>query len=143
MGAWGPGSFDNDDAMDWVSGLRAGSGDKVLRAALAPAASAGDSYLEAPTCSIAVAAAEAVAAVRGRPAASLPEELTGWITSKPAVQPELARVAMAAVDRIARSSELKDLWDESESADEWRSATGDPRLRAGEDARGPAGRFHR
>ena len=52
MGAWGAGSFENDDAMDWVAGLTQESGDAVLREALAPA--------------------------RDDPSASLPDEVVGW-----------------------------------------------------------------
>jgi hypothetical protein len=129
MGAWGAGSFENDDAMDWVIGLTKGSGDSVIRGALAPLASTDDSYLEAPTCSIAIAAAEAVAAASGHPTASLPEEVLGWVDKKPAVATDLVVLARAAVDRIVRKSELKDLWDESDSADGWRAAMTDLRRR--------------
>jgi hypothetical protein len=129
MGAWGAGSFENDDAMDWVFGLAEGSGDSLLRGALAPFASADDSYLEAPTCSIAIAAAEAVAAARGHPTASLPEEVVGWLKRKPVVATDLVVLARAAMDRIVRESELKDLWDESDSAAAWRSTMTDLRGR--------------
>lgn len=55
MGARGAGGFENDDATDWVIELAAGSGDAVLRDALVSVASAGDRYLEAPDCSVAIA----------------------------------------------------------------------------------------
>ena len=60
-------------------GYRAGgrSGDAVLRDALVSVASAGDRYLEAPDCSVAIAAAEAAAAARGHPSESLPELVAG------------------------------------------------------------------
>jgi hypothetical protein len=125
MGAWGAGTFENDDAMDWVVGLPNASGDAVLRQALSPAASTGDGYLEAPVCSIAIAAAEAVAAARGHPIASLPAEVAGWAEKKPVIAADLVVLARAAMDRIVRESELKDLWDESDSADEWRAAMTD------------------
>ncbi len=129
MGAWGTGSFENDDAMDWVSELAAGSGDAALRAALMRVASGDDHYLESPDCSIAIAAAEAVAAAQGHPSGSLPEEVARWVETKPIVATELAAVAMAAVDRIVRKSELKDLWDESDSPEAWRDAMTDLRRR--------------
>jgi uncharacterized protein DUF4259 len=129
MGAWGAGSFDNDDAMDWVVGLAEGSVDNVLRQALAPVASTGDRYLEAPDCSIAIAAAEAVAAARGHPAASLPEDLANWVAKKPTVATDLVGLARAAVDRVVSKSELKDLWDESDSPDDWRAAVNELRKR--------------
>jgi hypothetical protein len=131
MGAWGAGSFENDDAMDWVVGLAEGSGDAVLRDALTPIATTDDRYLEAPECSIAVAAAEAVAAARGHAIASLPDEVVGWVRKKREVTGELVAFARSAVDRIAAKSELRDLWDESDSAETWRAAMTDLRARLG------------
>jgi len=128
MGAWGAGSFDNDDAMDWVIGLAEGSDDTILREALAPVAAMDDRYLQAPDCSIAIAAAEAVAAARGHPNASLPDEVAGWVAKKPIVATDLVVLARAAVDRIVRNSELKELWAESDSHD-WRTAITDLRQR--------------
>ena len=129
MGAWGAAAFENDDAMDWVGTLAEGSGDSVLREALAPFASAEGSYLEAPICSIGVAAAEAVAAARGHPTASLPDEVVSWVQRKPVVATDLVVLAKAAVDRIVRESELRDLWDESDSSDSWQAAMTDLRGR--------------
>jgi hypothetical protein len=131
MGAWGAGSFENDDAMDWVVRLAEGSGHAVLRDALTPIATTDDRYLEAPDCSIAVAAAEAVAAARGHANASLPDEVVGWVRKKPEVTGELVTLARSAVDRIAAKSELRDLWDESDSAETWRAAMTDLRARLG------------
>lgn len=34
MGAWGPGSFENDDAMDWVTELEDYATDSLIIAAL-------------------------------------------------------------------------------------------------------------
>ena len=129
MGAWGAGSFENDDAMDWIGGLAPGSGVNDVRAALVPVTLADDHYVEAPDCSIAIAAAEAVAAARGRPMPSLPEEVSAWAKTETKLAPELVELARAAVDRIARKSELKDLWDESDSADAWRARISDLRKR--------------
>jgi hypothetical protein len=129
MGAWGAGSFENHDAMDWVIELAASSGDAMLREALAPIASSDDRYLEAPECSVAIAAAEAVAAARGHPSESLPEDVAGWVDAKPIVATELTVLARTAVERIVDKSELKDLWDESDSAEAWRDAMTDLRKR--------------
>jgi hypothetical protein len=131
MGAWGAGSFENDDAMDWTVGLAEGSGDAVLREALTPVATTDDRYLEAPDCSIAIAAAEAVAAARGHPNVSLPDEVVRWVRNKPDLTVDLVVLARSAVDRIAGKSELRDLWDESDSAEAWRAAMTDLRARLG------------
>ena len=63
MGAWGVGSFENDDAADWVAGL-----DEISLADLTGILSqAADdpAYLEGPAASVAVAAGEVVAALNG------------------------------------------------------------------------------
>lgn len=64
MGAWGTGVFEDDEALDWVGGL-------AEAATLAPVVDAlrateASGYLEAPTCSAALAAAEVVAALNGK-----------------------------------------------------------------------------
>lgn len=75
------------------------------------------------------AAAEAIAAARGHPSASPPEEVVSWVRKKPTLATDLIELAKAAVDRIGRKSELKDLWEESDSADDWRAALTDLRKR--------------
>lgn len=76
-GAWESGSFDNDDAMDWVAMCVRSKGasavGKTLEASLKPA------YLEAPEASEAIAAAEVVAAARGKPNSKLPSTLATWL----------------------------------------------------------------
>jgi hypothetical protein len=59
----------------------------------------------------------------------MPEEVTGWLKRKPVLAGDLVVLARAAVDRIGRKSELKELWDESDSADEWHAAIVDLRRR--------------
>ena len=124
MGAWGPGSFENDDAMDWVGGLTPDSGDTAVRSALTAVAD-GHGYVEGPDCSVAIAAAEALAAARGKPAATLPPEVDAWLRSSPHIARDLVDVARKAIRRVVSDSELKDLWEESESAEEWREAMSD------------------
>ena len=124
MGAWGPGSFENDDAMDWLGGLTPDSGDAALRPALVAVAE-GRGHVEGPDCSVAIAAAEAVAAARGKPATKLPPEVEAWLASSPHIARDLVDVARMAIRRVVSDSELKDLWEESESSEEWREAMSD------------------
>lgn len=121
MGAWAAGSFDNDDAGDWVWEL-AGADTSLLEAAFSRVTD-GEDYLEAPDCSIAIAAAEVVAALRKRPAAELPDEVSAFVT-RIGVPPSAGLVssALRALQRIRTKSELQELWDESESRDEWHQA---------------------
>ena len=117
VGAWGCDSFGNDDAMDWVGDLEEADDLAPVRDAFAAAPPAGE-YLEAPVASVALAAAEVVAALRGRPAADLPEEVTAWVTAH-AAPPDSALLARARemVARVAEASELRQLWDEAKAHD--------------------------
>lgn len=78
-----------------------------------------EKYLEAPACSRALAAAEVVAALRGKPAKSLPEEVTHWVSENRVDPGQLVQAARTAVDSIARRSELRDLWNESAVPEPW------------------------
>jgi hypothetical protein len=120
MGAWGAGSFDNDDAHDWVYELEE-SGVDAIHSALAEVIDGGG-YVEAPECSMAIAAAEVVAAVLGRPTrAALPEGARSFLATRPPVDLDLADRARAAIDRVlAPDSELRDLWEESDSFATWK-----------------------
>lgn len=123
MGAWGTAAFDNDDASDWVYELEK-SGLAAVEAAIADALRATD--LEAPVDTNAIAAGEVVAAALGRPAATLPddvqdvvERLAGMVTA------EHARRARAAVEGVLESSELAELWAESDEEAAWRGGVED------------------
>lgn len=130
MGAWGAGSFDNDDALDWCAELEA-EGLPAAGGALRAAKELADDYLEAPESSMALAAAEVVAALRGRPAADLPEHVAAWVAAHPDDPgDDLVRLAREAVDAVAAGSELAELWGEVDDA-EWRAAVADLRSRLG------------
>lgn len=64
MGARGCGSFENDDAADWVYELESGGVAAVASALEQVSSVAEDEYLEAHEASAAMAAAEIVAAGR-------------------------------------------------------------------------------
>jgi hypothetical protein len=130
MGAWGTGSFENDDARDWVADL----------GTLAPAdltkilvqAADDPAYLEAPTASIAVAAAEVVAALNGSPAVGAPAAILDWThKNRQASTPELKTLALRALDRVRRNSEVKDLWMEADGLNDWIAALKDLQARLG------------
>ena len=130
MGAWGTGSFENDDARDWVVDL----------GTLAPAdltkilvqAADDPAYLEAPAASIAVAAAEVVAALNGSPAVGAPAAILDWTHKhQQASTPELKGLALRALDRVRRNSEVKDLWMEADGLNDWIAALKDLQARLG------------
>ena len=123
-GAWGTGPFENDDALDWVWELEASTGPAVIVAALDSAADA-KSYIEAPSGSYAVAAAEVLAALVGKPSKALPPEVMAWTKThsfKPSA--DLLRNSTLALANVLdeNRSELAQLWSESgDLKQEWRS----------------------
>ena len=119
MGAWGVGTFENDDAGDWVYQLESAADLKLVRRTLAAAADP-DGYLEAPACAEALAAAEVVAALAGRPAPDLPEEVRGWAKDHALrAPPDLLDLSVRALDQVAADSELRELWDDSDEGPAW------------------------
>lgn len=120
MGAWGPGTFDNDDATDWVYEL-------LDSADLAPAQEAlaatmdSDGWLEIPEGARAVAAATAVAAGLDGDVRGLPDEVVEWLEHHPdAGTLADARLAIDALERIASvDSELREVWLEAPNGPAW------------------------
>lgn len=124
MGTWGTGAFENDDSADWLSEL-ADAGDVSFLVRALSRVNDNEGYLEAPDCCLAIAAAEVVAAVRGRPAAGVPEEVRDFgDRTRLGVSLDLLAAARTAVQRVKTKSELRDLWDEA-GADEWLGSIAD------------------
>jgi Domain of unknown function (DUF4259) len=129
MGTWGVGTFENDEASDWVYELEKSRDLSVLRSTIDALRDA-TGYLEAPTCVNALAAAEVVAALVGKPASDLPENVTSWVKSNAKLDAkELRAPAVAAIDKILADSELKELWGESGEAENWEATVRDLRGR--------------
>lgn len=113
-GAWESGSFDNDDALDWSAQCVRSRGTTLISPTLSAALI--DGYLETPECSVAVAAAEVVAASNGKANKALPKELSSWLEQQKKVEiAKLAPLATRAVSRILNGpkSELQELWQEN------------------------------
>ncbi|OJT23213.1 hypothetical protein BO221_20310 [Archangium sp. Cb G35] len=125
MGAWGAGSFENDDALDWLGELSESEDAGVLHETLKTLLKSEPDEREAPEASAALAAAEVVAAGMGCPARKLPEEVQQWVEAHPLDNPRaLARLSLDAVRELKSRSELRDLWEES-SLEEWLSEVRD------------------
>ena len=124
MGAWGSGSFENDDASDWIADFCDDPDEGLISDALSTVAEMGaDEYLEAPDCSVGLAAAEVVAALKGAPNPDMPDEAKECISKlKIKAEPGMISLASRAVEWIKTNSELKELWDESENPAEWYAA---------------------
>jgi hypothetical protein len=118
MAGWGAGSFENDDAQNFLGEL-ATKEPEHLKVILTHAADHAG-YLEAPESSVAIAAAEVVAAANGNPSASVPSGISEWIGRfEGAPSAEMTELARRAVERVRLNSELKDLWLEAEGLNEW------------------------
>jgi len=122
MGAWATGSFDNDDAADWLASLAAHDDLGFVRETIAAVLRA-DGHVEAPDATCALAAIETFAAALGRatPAAHANAGLRRWIARvRPAADAAMTADALAALDRITDAdSELRDLWEDSDAFDAW------------------------
>ena len=125
MGAWGVGSFENDDAMDFVGGLE-GEGLAPVDEALSAVLDA-EAPVDASVASEGLAAAEAVAVLRNRAAPELPPEVLEWakIGQRVRLTPVFFERAKRAVERIRDQSELAELWAESDESPAWKAKVED------------------
>lgn len=118
MGTWGVGAFDNDSAMDWFNDLQDAEDLSFLLETFEEAMDA--EYLEVIESQSALAAAELIATLHDDAGWDMPQEVEAWIRQRQGVK--VARYlpfALKAVKRIRRSSELRELWEESEDFDAW------------------------
>lgn len=116
MGAWGSGSFENDDAADWVSQFD-DSGVAAVETTLREVCElTDDDYLEAPEASEAVAAAEIVAAMRDGDLSQLSDDARKAFAKHQATRDNssVSNSARTAIERILQQSELKELWEEGD-----------------------------
>ena len=131
MGAFGPGSFENDDALDFAAELEASGADalsEVLERAVG-----GDGVRDAGLGAAALAAAEVVAALAGRPSRELPDEVKLWVADAGAGLAAgeverllgLARRAVAVV--TGGDAELARLWAATKPTETagWRASVAD------------------
>ena len=120
MAGWGTGSFENEDAQAWLPQLSSLSVEN-LQPLLSRAADNAD-YLEAREASVAVSAAEAIAALKGQLSPASPKEIADWAQKAKSANgsiPDLTGLAIRAVQRVRTNSELKDLWLEADGLNEW------------------------
>lgn len=122
MGAWGEGSFDNDDALDWVFELTDATDLQVVRAPLQQVLDA--SEVESWDAANAIAAGEVVAALHGRPLTALPDEVAVFVEGRSA-SPELVDFAARAVRRARDDSELRALWADAGELQAWHATVDD------------------
>ena len=130
MGTWDATSFGNDTANDWVYDLEKCDNLSHIEATLNKILDAGEDYIEGPDAEEAIAAAEVLAWLRGKPTPvnAFTEKVAAWVASHP-IQPPTAIIqkALAALERVQRQpSELPELW---EGDVNWTAAMTDLRTR--------------
>jgi hypothetical protein len=138
MGTWGAGNFENDWALDWRDDLRENGDASQIRTTLKRVVEHGGTkhcppsiferlrgrsrhtnWVTAHVAAEALAAAEIVAAWRGRLLAKLPECITELIQKhSSSLKLDIVPLARQAVNIVRTNSELKDLWEEGDAA-EW------------------------
>ena len=126
MAVKGAGIFDNDDAVDWLDSFES-DGPQAIETALTGAADLGKTdYLEASDAAYALAAAELVASARDGEIAGLPDDFAARFSEHvdDINDAELVPLARKAVARVLRSSELKDIAQDSDD-EEWEESVRD------------------
>ena len=121
MATWDYHNFDNDAAADFADTFRQRPNEAVLYEALATAAEE-EGTLELADASQALAAAELVAAIIGRPAQDMPVGLLPATTLLDADgQEDLQELAQEAVEAVLRDSELQARWAATENYADWQA----------------------
>jgi len=120
MGAWGTKSFENDDALDWVYELEKCNDPKIFWDAVESVIH--EEYVDSDIATEALAALEVTAAMKGKNTGELPEEVEKWLSENKEIQlpDNFYTRAEEALNKIMGSeSELKELWEESDSYKDW------------------------
>lgn len=129
MGAWGPRSFENDVAVDWIGDLSEWSTFGGVAGALDAVIADKAEYLDADVCEEGIAAAEIVAATAGAPSRDLPDEAAAWARGKPRPDATLIAKAIDMIGAVREKSELRELWENSDDFADWNAAIDDLMIR--------------
>ncbi len=115
MGTWGAGSFENDDAMDFVYAFEEDGVDALCDALI----TVDDAdYVEAGHGVVAIAASDIIAAAVGLPIVALPPAVAEALdVHGEAIRNDSAALKKSAIGALKKilstDSELKELWAES------------------------------
>jgi hypothetical protein len=130
MGTWDASSFGNDAANDWAYDLESCDDLSHIDATLQRTVATGSDYLEASDAQEAIAAAEVLAWLLGRPTPvdAYTDKVAKWVAAHPIQPPPATRQkALLALERIQHEpSELLELW---EGDADWTSSVADLRTR--------------
>jgi hypothetical protein len=145
MGIFSADAFGSDEALDWLQALDPAEGTEPVVRALRVAVESADPYLDARRAQLALAAAELVAALHGRPHPALPEGAKRWLAAQTASgsgadgPEDLDALVLAtrALDFAVTSSELAEIWSQQLDQRPWQLALDDLRMRLAEAGGGP------
>jgi hypothetical protein len=125
VGAWGSGPFENDSARDWLWDLQEATDAQPVHRALAAPWQEGIHELLAPEAEEqAIAAAAVVGAAHSGIDAHLPAEAREWLANHSTVLTGelLRKQALSTLERLRASSEVGELWRESNTGADWLAA---------------------
>ena len=127
MGVWGVGNFDNDTACDWAYELEKSSDLSIIKRSINAVFE--DDYIDVFVGSEALAAIETIARLKGRFGVrnSYTEIVDKWVEiNKFEVPDELIEKSKKALSLIVQgSSELFELWAETDDLEGWKSEVND------------------
>jgi hypothetical protein len=127
MSAAGFGTFENDDATDWLEEFNADPVSAITSALSDVAELDVGDYVDATAAAYALAAAEFVAAARTEDMGRLPKSAIK--TFKDHIDDindaDLASTARKAVSRVLKHSELKDSWTDGDDGQDWLDDVGE------------------
>ncbi len=121
MGSWDVSSFGNDGAREWLDELLHAKGaDRIFRSLMVAGKLGPNDYLQTTESECAIAAAEMVAAGAGNPSPTLPPKAAQWLQERNfTAGAEIVDLALRVVERVCKNSELKEVWDDTDSSEDW------------------------
>jgi hypothetical protein len=124
MGAWGPGSFENDDALDLLGEISPETAAEALDQLFQRIVSAGmrGEEIDASDSARALAAAELISAARGHAPDDLPGNAAAIVKALGKPGDEHVENAASAISYVLMRSELVELWAEADDPAEWNEA---------------------
>lgn len=117
MGTFDTGAFDNDSALDWIDGFKARKAVKAVSRTL-------HDYPAKVEAEAAIAAMEVLAALRGFPSEDLDAEIDEWAEKQRLKAVDLGdagSIALLHLAAILETSEIAELWAETDHLEAWRA----------------------
>jgi hypothetical protein len=120
MAEWGPGIYENDDAMDWIYDLLDSGGLSRVKHALDVIVQDGTENVDTGDCRVALAAADLVAALDGDINPNLPAEAEEWLALVNRPASGLRSKAEEVVREILNASTLRSHFEEVDKYNDWK-----------------------